>query len=384
MEKLSLYIHIPFCVSKCHYCDFLSGPDTKENIERYVEILCKEIKIKALKMKEEEKTVDTVFFGGGTPSILSSQQLEKIFITLSQEFTILSEAEISLELNPGTVTLEKLRDYQKLGINRLSIGLQSADNEELKKLGRIHTWEEFLETWKNIQELGFSNINIDLMSALPGQTIESYKNTLEKVLSLKPQHISAYSLIIEEGTKFYHWYGDKGQRIEELPTEEEDREMYYLTKNFLKEKGYERYEISNYSLPGYECKHNIGYWTGKPYLGIGLGASSYWKSERLQNQNRMEDYEQIIGLEENPIKEREKLCEKEKMEEFMFLGLRRMEGVSEKRFQSNFGVSMKEVYGEILKKLEKKILVFYDEKKETWALTEKGIDVSNQVFLEFL
>ena len=380
-KKLSLYLHIPFCASKCHYCDFLSGPDTKENIERYVELLCKEIRIKAESLKAEEKITDTVFFGGGTPSLLEPGQMIKIMSTLREEFRILPEAEISLELNPGTVCKEKLKTYQQLGINRLSIGLQSANNEELKRLGRIHTYEEFLNTWQEVKRLGFSNINIDLMSSLPGQTLESYRNTLEKITSLKPEHISAYSLIIEEGTNFHNWYGEEGEKTKELPSEETDREMYYLTKTILRENGYERYEISNYSLPTHECRHNIGYWTGKPYLGMGLGASSYRNQERFQNEVRMKEYEDKILLGENPVMERIPLELTDRIQEFMFLGLRRMKGISEKDFATEFGISLEQAYGDKLRKLEKQQLLAYD--KGRWYLTERGIDVSNRVFVEF-
>ena len=380
-KKLSLYLHIPFCASKCHYCDFLSGPDTKENIERYVELLCKEIRIKAESLKAEEKITDTVFFGGGTPSLLEPGQMIKIMSTLREEFRILPEAEISLELNPGTVCKEKLKTYQQLGINRLSIGLQSANNEELKRLGRIHTYEEFLNTWQEVKRLGFSNINIDLMSSLPGQTLESYRNTLEKITSLKPEHISAYSLIIEEGTNFHNWYGEEGEKTKELPSEETDREMYYLTKTILRENGYERYEISNYSLPTHECRHNIGYWTGKPYLGMGLGASSYRNQERFQNEGRMKEYEDKILLGKDPIMERIPLELTERMQEFMFLGLRRMKGISEKDFSTEFGISLEQVYGDKLRALESQQLLAYDQGR--WYLTERGIDVSNRVFVEF-
>ena len=380
-KKLSLYLHIPFCASKCHYCDFLSGPDTKENIERYVELLCKEIRIKAEPLKAEEKITDTVFFGGGTPSLLEPGQMIKIMSTLREEFRILPEAEISLELNPGTVCKEKLKTYQQLGINRLSIGLQSANNEELKRLGRIHTYEEFLNTWQEVKRLGFSNINIDLMSSLPGQTLESYRNTLEKITSLKPEHISAYSLIIEEGTNFHNWYGEEGEKTKELPSEETDREMYYLTKTILRENGYERYEISNYSLTTHECRHNIGYWTGKPYLGMGLGASSYRNQERFQNEGRMKEYEDKILLGKDPIMERIPLELTERMQEFMFLGLRRMKGISEKDFSTEFGISLEQVYGDKLRALESQQLLAYDQGR--WYLTERGIDVSNRVFVEF-
>ena len=311
MNHLSLYIHIPFCVRKCHYCDFLSAPCNEEIRREYVETLCTEIAQRAKRFKDRK--VDTIFFGGGTPSLLSAELFGKIMTVLRQEFQIFSEAEISVEVNPGTVDREKLEAYQKLGVNRLSIGLQSADNEELKTLGRIHTWETFEKTWNLVRELGFSNVNIDLMSALPGQTLESYERTLRKVLGLKPEHISAYSLIIEEGTKFYEWFGeeeDVAQVTEEvqdsnlvdmvaafkakkLPDEITDRQMYEMTRDILEQYGYHRYEISNYALKGYECKHNVGYWKRKEYLGLGLGAASLVANVRSSNVSELATYLEV-------------------------------------------------------------------------------------------
>ena len=295
MKNISLYIHIPFCVRKCHYCDFLSAPCDDETRQTYVEVLCTEIQQRAEQFKD--KKVDTIFFGGGTPSILSIEQTKQIVSTIRKYFQILPDTEISMEMNPGTVDRKKLETYKKLGINRLSIGLQSADNEELKILGRIHTWEDFLQTWELVREVGFDNVNIDLMSALPGQTVESYEGTLRKVLALKPEHISAYSLIVEEGTLFYEWFesdNEKEKRVtnKKLPDENTDRQMYELTKKLLEEQGYYRYEISNYALKGYECKHNIGYWKRKEYLGLGLGAASLLFID-TQVQQKKDDREQI-------------------------------------------------------------------------------------------
>lgn len=381
-ERLSLYVHIPFCAKKCYYCDFLSGPDLPENIQKYTEGLCREIELRA--KETEKKEIDTVFFGGGTPSLLEVSQITMIMETLRNNFSILPEAEISLEMNPGTVDREKIKAYRLLGINRLSIGLQSANNEELKKLGRIHTYETFLQTWETVREEGFHNVNIDLMSALPGQTIDTYRETLEKILFLKPEHISAYSLIIEEGTKFEEWYGEEGSKNSELPEEAEERQMYYLTKEILFQHGYHRYEISNYSLPGCSCKHNEGYWTGKEYLGFGVGAASYGKGERLRNEESLKAYIRKASLGENTISEREKLSVEDQMAEFMFLGLRRMEGVSSEEFEKKFGKSMKEVFGKIIERLMEKGLLLYHRETGCFALTEFGIDVSNQVFMEFI
>ena len=422
MDNLSLYIHIPFCVRKCHYCDFLSAPCEEETKQRYVDALCKEITQKAEEF--QDKKVDTIFFGGGTPSILSAEQMEQIVSTVRQHFQILSNAEISMEMNPGTVDREKLETYRKLGINRLSIGLQSANNEELKILGRIHTWEDFLQTWEMVRETGFSNVNIDLMSALPGQTMESYEETLKKVLTLKPEHISAYSLIIEEGTQFYKWFEEECEGQEEqagpknptdandglsirkdkkLPDEITDRKMYELTKEMLEQKGYYRYEISNYALPGYECKHNIGYWKRKEYLGLGLGAASLLFEDTIEMQKEnircsnvqdLKCYLNICNGEEREkkqqspkyswIEEQTKLSLSDQMEEFMFLGLRMMEGVSPTEFEEKFGKSLQEVYGEQLAKLEKQKLIVFHEETGKYALTLQGLDVSNQVFVEFI
>ena len=396
MDHLSLYIHIPFCVRKCHYCDFLSAPCNEETRQKYVETLCMEVAQRAGKFKDRK--VDTIFFGGGTPSILSTEQFGQIMAVIKQEFNVLPKAEISMEVNPGTVNLEKLESYQRYGVNRLSIGLQSADNEELKILGRIHTWEVFVQTWELVRETGFSNVNIDLMSALPGQTLESYESTLRKVLAMKPEHISAYSLIIEEGTRFYEWFGDEAAaqveeksweydledknvvfRTKKLPDEITDRKMYDLTRTLLEEFGYYRYEISNYALKGYECKHNKGYWKRKDYLGLGLGAASLIDNVRSSNVSELAEY-----LELNWSTDQEELSHKDQMEEFMFLGLRMMEGVSVQEFKNQFGKSIDDVYGKQISKLQKQGLLEFNETTGRYALTLHGIDVSNQVFVEFI
>ena len=380
MGELSLYIHIPFCVRKCNYCDFLSAACDENTKQKYVNALCKEIEQRAEGF--EDRKVDTIFFGGGTPSILSIGQMEKIMWAVRKAFLIQTDAEITMEMNPGTVDREKLEAYKRFGINRLSIGLQSANNEELKILGRIHTWEEFLQTWKMVREVGFTNVNIDLMSALPGQTFKSYEETLRKVLALKPEHISAYSLIVEEGTPFYEWFGEDGKRRNEIPNEIVDRQMYELTKNLLEEQGYFRYEISNYALKGYECKHNVGYWKRKEYLGLGLGAASLISNIRSTNITDMSTYLEV----ENGdwTEEQIKLSLNDQMEEFMFLGLRMMEGICPVEFEGKFERALQEVYGEQLEKLEQQKLLEYNRKTGRYALTMAGIDVSNQVFVEFL
>lgn len=380
-RPLELYIHIPFCVRKCQYCDFLSGPADDRAQEAYVKQLIEEIQVQSAYYQEYEVT--TIFLGGGTPSILKEELVMWIMEQLHQHFWIAPEAEISIEVNPGTVTMDKLNAYLTSGINRISIGLQSADDEELKKLGRIHTFDAFLKTYQRVRQAGFTNVNIDLMSALPGQTLASWKNTLKKVLMLKPEHISAYSLIIEEGTPFYERYQ---AHPECLPTEEEEREMYYETSRCLKEYGYERYEISNYAKPGYECRHNIGYWTGVEYLGLGLGASSYIQKFRFHNLTDLDRYCTMdmhgADADEKLHQEIQRLSLEEQMEEFMFLGLRMNQGVSGSEFLERFGLNMWNVYGDVLRQLEQEGLIKV--KLPGVRLTELGIDVSNYVLSQFL
>lgn len=363
-NSLGIYIHIPFCVRKCRYCDFLSGSAGKDVQEKYVEMLLREMEQYSEILKESH--TETVFFGGGTPSILPGEELVRIMEKLYELGNVSQTAEISIEANPGTVTEEKLQLWKKAGINRVSFGLQSADNEELKRLGRIHTWEEFEENYHLARKCGFSNINVDLMSALPGQRVDTWRKTMEKVTVLKPEHISAYSLIIEEGTPFYDAYAT---HPELLPSEEEEREMYYETKTFLASKGYERYEISNYAKPGFECRHNLSYWERVDYLGLGLGAASLLGNERKSNQTDLSEY-----LKGNFEGERELLSDTGAMEEYFFLGLRKMKGVDWTPYQAQ--------YVETVEKLVKEGLL--ERAGNYIRLTELGIDVSNYVLAEFL
>ena len=381
MKKLSLYIHIPFCEKKCAYCDFLSGPSGPREREQYTEALCQEIWQEG--KKQQDYIVDTVFFGGGTPSLLTPVEVTRIMEDLGQSFTIEETAEITMEVNPGTVNREKLEAYRDLRINRLSIGLQSMNNRQLKELGRIHTREDFLETWEEVRLLGFRNVNVDIMAALPGQTIESYRTTLEEVLWLKPEHISAYSLIIEEGTPFFERFGPEKAEEDRLPSEEEDRAMYELTGRLLQEAGYNRYEISNYSRPGYECRHNLGYWTGKEYLGLGLGASSFMENKRFSREEELSAYMKKIKEGESTVIWQQDLSLKERMEEFMFLGLRCTEGISLEEFRRRFLVELETIYGKQLNELKHRGLITVT-KAGRIALTSLGLDVSNQVFVEFL
>ena len=373
---MELYLHMPFCVRKCAYCDFLSFPTDQETQNLYTRRLREDIDV--MGKKYGDIPVDTIFIGGGTPSVPDSALIVGIMEHVRKAFHVAEGAEISMEANPGTVTREKLTDYRRAGINRLSFGLQSANDRELKLLGRIHTWAEFLESFHLARECGFTNINIDLMSALPGQTRESWKDTLKRVTDLNPEHISAYSLIIEDGTPFGEKYGsEEGRKL--LPDEDSEREMYHETKRFLRDCGYERYEISNYAKPGRACRHNIGYWTGLPYLGLGLGASSYMDGCRFAVNSDMKQY-----LEEKPgmFTDVEKLTKKDMEEEFFYVGLRMTAGVSLPEFERRFGVSAKDVYPGLMEMfVEEKAAVFQGDR---FVLTAYGLDVSNYIMAQFL
>ncbi|MDE7322899.1 MAG: radical SAM family heme chaperone HemW [Lachnospiraceae bacterium] len=394
---LGVYIHIPFCVKKCVYCDFLSKPATQQRQLEYMGALRREIQCESFRYADYR--VKTIFFGGGTPSILEAAVIESVLDCLRQNYKIDNDVEITLEMNPGTADKDKLIWLKKAGINRLSIGLQSADNAELMLLGRIHTYEDFIETYNQAREAGFENINIDLISALPGQNMESWIRTLEKVTNLQPEHISAYSLIIEAGTVLY----DRLDKYPPVPDEDVDRRMYQMTKQVLAENAYHRYEISNYAKSGYACRHNNIYWQRgvahiTNYVGFGLGASSLFENVRWKNTEKMENYLRVFaerGLsnangkidEKNYLKEYVKediqeLSKNDQMEEFMFLGLRMMQGVSKQEFVRSFDSEMDAVYGEVLQKWIKKGMLVQD--GDYMKLTDAGIDISNVVLADFL
>ena len=392
-EELSLYIHIPFCVRKCGYCDFLSAPADEKARDRYVQALLMEIE-RYRGTETADRKIKTLYIGGGTPSILSVNQLDCIIQKIKCTFNFCDDIEASMEMNPGTASKEKCRALYQMGINRLSIGLQSTNDMELKTLGRIHSYGDFLNTYTWCREAGFQNINVDLMAALPYQTVESYTAGLRKIIRLAPEHISAYSLILEEGTPFYQKYNSG---CYPLPDEEQERLMYRETEQILAQAGYERYEISNYAKKGYACRHNLVYWQGGDYLGLGLGSSSYMDDVRFHNTTDLNTYvNQCVYVED-----REELSVQAKMEEFMFLGLRVMAGVSGTEFEKRFGKTMEDVYGDVLRKHEEEGLLRIERKedrKEAAAaepakgktnikkvmLTTKGVDVSNYVFADFL
>ena len=383
-KELSIYIHIPFCKQKCKYCDFLSAPATDREQEEYLHALLGEITAQA--GQYSECIVRSIYIGGGTPSVVKPEWICRILEVLFNCFTVVEDAEISMELNPGTVTEDALSAYRRGGINRISIGLQSVHDTELKLLGRIHSYEDFLKTYRLVRDAGFRNVNVDIMSALPGQKFKGYEDTLKKLLTLTPipEHISAYSLIIEEGTPFYTLYGEEKEALERtgeaqkhLPSEEEERQMYELTGKLLEDAGYHQYEISNYSLEGYECYHNKVYWQRGDYIGFGLGAASLVNNVRYRNFTDLRDYLD----KEDKVMERTSLSVKEQMAEFMFLGLRLTSGVDKQDFYRRFGISMEEVYGQVLLDNEEKGLLINGEKV---ALSKRGTDVSNYVMAQFL
>lgn len=384
VKELGLYVHIPFCIRKCAYCDFLSAPADEILRQEYIDALIREIK--SYKKRYQSYCVSTVFIGGGTPSVLSPGQIRGIFSALRDSFRIDTKAEITLEANPGTVTTEKLQAWKESGVNRISIGLQSARDEELRMLGRIHDYQQFLDTWKLVRQAGMKNVNIDLISAIPGQTEEGWQETLEKTAELKPEHLSVYSLIIEEGTPFYERYGKTASpgdgTYPPLPDEESERLMYEKTETILQKYGYARYEISNYAKPGYECRHNIGCWQRKEYLGIGLGASSLIQKTRFRHISDLQEYLTEAGDGEKICREKEILTVKDEMEEFMFLGLRMMCGVRRSDFFRFFGMQIEEIYENPLKIMEKNGLLEIE--GDRIRLTKRGIDISNYVFEQFL
>ncbi len=425
-ERLGLYIHIPFCVRKCDYCDFLSAPATEAVKQRYFDALLAEIR--SYKGKTDGYTVPTIFIGGGTPSCVEAVYIKKVLdaiwevfevrpekeitlstgeqpIALPSEAAVKAEIEVSIEVNPGTIDEDKLIAYREAGINRLSFGLQSTQDQELKLLGRIHNYEEFVRNYEMARRLGFHNINIDLMSALPGQTLKDWEGTLQKIAVLGPEHISAYSLIIEEGTPFYERYREGSEGACELPGEDTDREIYLRTKEILESYGYHRYEISNYSKAGYECRHNLSYWTGVEYLGLGLGASSLVCHTRFHNTPELEEYiSECNGLNKQELnapnektleqasiglpdtlgirRELQPLTLKLQMEEYMFLGLRITKGIRREEFKRRFKASIDSIYGAVIDRFLAQGLLA--EKGDYLCLTDHGIDISNVVLAEFL
>ena len=449
-NELGIYIHIPFCVHKCIYCDFLSSPADVHTRKQYVRALINEIYLtregkcanKLIKnvlqgdntsyedmeepavngltsdyalydtvcMADYEKTimqedisgcvddiksenghiVTSIFIGGGTPSAIDAEDISDILDAVRKNYNVSDKAEITIECNPGTMDKKKAVIYRKAGINRISFGLQSTDNNELRMLGRIHTYEQFMESYKIAREAGFDNINIDLMSALPGQTMESFKAVLEKALSLGAEHISVYSLIVEEGTRL----SDNIDSFPPIPSDDEDRQMYYMTKEMLSSYGYEQYEISNYAPKGYECKHNLKYWERCDYLGFGIGAASLYGGRRYTNISDIGRYMDVLAeitnaLDKSYVNEllqirtdMEELSKEDEMSEYMFLGLRKTKGIDITEFKEEFGTDIKDIFGEAIEDNIARGLLIHD--GNCLYLSKRGIDISNTVMSDFI
>lgn len=374
MKELGIYIHIPFCKRKCAYCDFISFSGHQKLIEPYINSLISEIK--NYKIDKENYVIKTIYFGGGTPSFIDSKYIVEILDTIKAKFNILENVEITIEVNPGTVDELKLKDYYNAGINRISFGLQSTRSELLKLVGRIHSYSSFLEAYNLARKIGFKNINIDLMIGLPVQILEDVQKDLERIIELKPEHISVYSLIVEEGTRIEEKIKNKELY---LPSEELERKMYWEVKKKLEEAGYVHYEISNYSKPGLESKHNIACWNQEEYLGFGLAAHSYINNKRYSNTI---DFDEYFDWPENSKIIHEKQTKEDKQKEFMLLGLRKIEGIKISDFKNKFIENPIYLYRESLNKLTTQGLIEID--IDSIKLTDKGIDLANLVWEEFI
>lgn len=380
-EELGIYIHIPFCMQKCLYCDFVSYINKSECVKEYINCMIKEIQSYDFK----KYNITTIYIGGGTPSFIESDYIKEIINVIQNKLekndTRWEDIEITIEVNPGTVTLEKLNDYKTVGINRISLGLQATQDRLLKQIGRIHNYKDFLEAYELLQRVGFNNINVDLMIGLPNQSIKDLKESLEKIIKLNPNHISVYSLIIEDGTPISKLLDE--EKIK-LPDEEIERQMYWYVKNKLELNGYNHYEISNFSKKGKESKHNLNCWKQKQYIGIGAAAHSYFKDIRYSNTNNIEEY--IKNIKENNIEKNKKIEEKQTIEdkknEFMMLGFRMIEGVDIADFKAKFVDNPLYVYREKIKKLTDEGLIEVD--LNNIKLTNKGLDLANVVFEEFI
>lgn len=379
MTEIGIYIHIPFCKHKCYYCDFISFANKSELINDYIETLKKEIIYKSHIMRDIE--ISTIYIGGGTPSILHSKNIEEILNTIKESFKVNINCEITIEINPGTLQKDRLKRYKEIGINRISIGLQSTNDILLEKIGRIHNYKQFESIYKSAREEGFRNINVDLMLALPNQTTKDLKESIQKVIKLQPEHISVYSLIVEDGTKIDKLL--KNKEIE-LPVDNIERKMYWMTKRLLERSGYKHYEISNFCKVGYESKHNINCWEQKEYLGFGVAAHSYINMKRFSNIENIEryikninnnDFEKNIIMQENQDKEVQ-------AKEFMMLELRKIDGISIQEFKNKFVENPIFKYHNELEELVNNGLIDID--GDIIKLTNKGLDLANIVWEKFV
>ena len=374
MKELGIYVHIPFCKKKCHYCDFLSFSGATNLIENYIKALKQEIEKTAIDNKEY--IVKTIYFGGGTPSFIDSKYIVEILQSIRNKFNILENAEITIEANPGTIDEQKLKDYYNSGINRISFGLQSTKSDLLKLVGRIHSYSSFVEGYNLARRIGFKNINVDLMIGLPVQSLSDVEKDLERIINLNPEHISVYSLIVEEGTKIEEKINKKELY---LPSEKEERKMYWAVKEELEKHGYIHYEISNFAKEGYQSKHNMACWNQEEYIGFGLGAHSYFNGKRYSNTIHFDEY---FDFPENSKIVHEEQTKDDEKKEYMLLGLRKIEGVKISDFKNKFIDNPIYLYKEELNKLVKEGLIEVD--TNNIKLSKKGIDLANLVWQEFV
>lgn len=388
VKEIGLYIHIPFCRQKCYYCDFVSFANRDDMIERYVNCVKQEIiqyaqenKVMSDHNLEPKYILKTIYIGGGTPSAIPERYIVEILETVKENFEIKDDAEITIEVNPGTATKEKLETYKESGINRLSIGLQAVQDDILKKIGRIHTYQDFLDTYNYARDVGFSNINVDLMIDLPDQTLDNVKESVKEIIKLKPEHISVYSLILEKNTRMYEMIASK---VVEITPEDIERQMYWYVKKTLEKHNYMQYEISNFAKPGFESRHNMDCWNQNEYIGVGTAACSYIEDKRYSNIEALDEYITNIENKEpnkNLILE-EVLKLEDKMNEYMMLGLRKIDGIDIQTFENKFHVNPIMKYCKILEKLNHEGLIEIN--ANTIKLTNKGIDLANLVWEEFI
>ena len=384
MKKIGIYIHIPFCVKKCSYCDFTSFEGKEEYIEKYIESLKKEIENNFIVnnlIEKEKYEVDTIYIGGGTPSSINSKYIKEVIDVVKEKFNLSNNIECSIEVNPGTVDKEKIKKYKETGINRISIGLQATQNKLLKEIGRIHTFEDFLNCYELVKKVGFTNINVDLMLGLPNQTLDDIESSIDKIIKLDPKHISVYSLIVEEETLMNKWI-EEGKL--KLPEEDVERKMYWNVKNKLEKNGYIHYEISNFAKIGSESKHNLNCWNQKEYIGFGLAAHSYFNNKRYCNTDNLKEY--IKNIEEDNYKKNIQICEiqneLDKKKEYMLLGLRKIDGIDIQKFKNKFVDNPIFLFHNELEKLSDKGLIEID--LNNIKLTNKGLDLANIVWEEFV
>lgn len=377
MKDLSIYIHIPFCISKCYYCDFISFPGLDTKVDMYIGYLIREMDLYKELLKEYQ--IKTIFIGGGTPSCIEGQYIARILNHIYKIFNKEKIEEITIEANPGTLNKEKLRIYKELGINRISLGVQSLNDQLLKSIGRIHTSTDFYRSYELIRNLGFKNVNVDLIFGLPNQTIGDCQETLEKMVKLQVEHISYYSLILEENTLMNKWYNEGKIK---LPNEELERKMYHDGIKYLKENRYKHYEISNFAREGLECKHNLTYWQIAPYIGFGIAAHSNLNQKRFWNFSNFNDYYNSLDNKRLPIEGEENIDKKMEIAEYLIMGLRLVEGINRDEFANRFNLKVENIYGDVLKKYEKQGLLNIEDK---WInFTSKGLDLSNIVYVDLL